>query len=1163
LRRFDPTDRLVCRLIRLALALASALAAATARAGESEGSSSEDVPIALAADRVRYWDEDGRRWVWLEGRVTVEAPGGRTVSAERGLARLGAVAGADRPTAEVEIYVEGGVTPPDATPDGGRSFRLTLRTTAKPRLRSKLAGWPPQQLASPPEVQELRARAFASARAEDGRAPDPGGAPDPAVERAQISGPGFNDDALPPAPVLGDPIGEQFMPNDVLDGDAGAPPGLIAPPTDAIPLPEEDLPPPPPRDRPSVSDLANPPPLVPGTRRTITIIPRSGGRRPIIESDRTAPDGSQAILIRGGVNVISKVEDYGMMDLAAESMVIWTRSKSGGPAAAMPGVGGTTEMDADQPIEIYLEGDVIIRMDEQKLAGSSDQRIFEANQAYVNLRTQRVVAHDAEFKYFSPGLIAPMRTTGELIHQYRPATILPDGKYQLGPSRITADRTSSTGSRFPQPGYRFNSRSVDITQVPEPLTDPYSGGELRPRNGPTPNQDVWVIDARQNAWFIGPVPVFYWPRIVTSDDFNPPIRNFMYRYGSYFGHQVLLDWSPFKLLGWKKPTWIDTWNLDTDYLSMRGPALGTEVGWFGRDLVGNLIDPYNRRRLDRDVDRPYFGYLDMWGIRDTGVDVLGSGPAVVTYGSIPFRQHGWQRDNVPPGQVWRGRFLFRHMQSLLGPEAEEEDDFRLATEAAAYSDRHFLEQYYKRLWDSGLDQDTKAYLIYQHRNTATTLDTQINLMPWVTDTNWLPKLEYYRIGDNLLNNLFSYSQNSGVDYAKVHTALEVTNPYTFAFLPYDPISNTSGIWQSGRAWTTHEIDMPLKLGFLRVVPYAQGQLMGWSSQLGNQTLGRAWGAGGARANMMAWRTFPDAESELFNVHGLAHKINFDVDYRYARSTLPLSRIGVQDQYDDDTYEFGRRYFAMTEYIGGALPLTYDPRYLMLRRALSPIVFTPDLQGDMHTVQFALHNRLQTKRGPEGRRRIIDYMILDLQTTYYPQASRDNFGIPFGQNMYNFEWFVGDRTSIVSTGWFEFWDVGGNPTELALAGNPYHNDGLSVISAGVSINRPPRGSVYFGYSVINTGPIQTSALNSSFNYWMSPKWYSSFATSYDFGNAILLSATASVTKIGPDFLTSLGVTFDPQRNNVTAGFELAPRFSPNVRLGSAVGTRFDSRFAPTQ
>ena len=29
-------------------------------------------------------------------------------------------------------------------------------------------------------------------------------------------------------------------------------------------------------------------------------------------------------------------------------------------------------------------------------------------------------------------------------------------------------------------------------------------------------------------------------------------------------------------------------------------------------------------------------------------------------------------------------------------------------------------------------------------------------------------------------------------------------------------------------------------------------------------------------------------------------------------------------------------------------------------------------------------------------------------------------------MYNYQWFVGDRTSIISYGWFEFWNLTGKP-----------------------------------------------------------------------------------------------------------------------------------------
>jgi hypothetical protein len=192
------------------------------------------------------------------------------------------------------------------------------------------------------------------------------------------------------------------------------------------------------------------------------------------------------------------------------------------------------------------------------------------------------------------------------------------------------------------------------------------------------------------------------------------------------------------------------------------------------------------------------------------------------------------------------------------------------------------------------------------------------------------------------------------------------------------------------------------------------------------------------------------------------------------------------------------------------------------------------------------------------------MTLDLDTYFYPNPSRDNFGKPFGQNTYNWQWFLGDRTSVMSYGWFEFWNIGGEPIYKTNVNRHLDPFGLNVITSGISISRPPRGNVFIGYTVVDTGPINTSALILSASYWMSPKWYGTYSTMYDFGNAILLGATFSVTRVGADYLTSLGLNVDPQRQSYMFAVQIAPRLSPNIKLGNGVGlNNFDARFAPTQ
>ena len=317
--------------------------------------------------------------------------------------------------------------------------------------------------------------------------------------------------------------------------------------------------------------------------------------------------------------------------------------------------------------------------------------------------------------------------------------------------------------------------------------------------------------------------------------------------------------------------------------------------------------------------------------------------------------------------------------------------------------------------------------------------------------------------------------------------------------------------------------------------------------------------------MTAYKLYPNVENEILNIHGLNNKMSFFADFRAAFANQSLNSIAVQDDLDDNEYEFVRRYFAITNYTAGILPGPYDPRALILRRALSPITGTTDIQSTITTLQLGLHQRLQTKRGPEGKRRIIDWMTLDLNGTYFPDAQRDNFGKPWGQTMYNYQWFVGDRTSLISYGWFDFWDVtGSQPLSNTYTVEGHNPKGLNVITTGVSLSRPPRGNVFIGYTVINTGTINTSALNLSLSYWLSPKWFGTFSTSYDFGNRIPLGSMLSFTRIGADYLTSIGLSYDPQRSATQFAVQIAPRLSPNLRLGGATGmNQFDSRYAPTE
>jgi hypothetical protein len=922
-------------------------------------------------------------------------------------------------------------------------------------------------------------------------------------------------------------------------------------------------------------------PIMPGSQR-ITFIQSRGGTPLDFQQIGTAPDGTEVYMIRNGVNiVVTSPGKFGTVDVEADQAVIW-HSPDPKTGESRRGPNGEFIDDANsQPFEVYLEGHVVVRQDQRKWAGRGDQRTLRAPRVYYNFLTDRFIAPNAEIDMFTPGLLAPMRIKSPRIEQYHELIPQPDGTFKAAPDpKIRADKATTTGSRFPSPGYYIWQNSLDLTRRSAPATDPVSGQHLTNPGDPNPPQDyIWSIDARQNFYYWGPFPVFYWPRVVADlDEEQPAFRQFFFRTNNYFGQQLLTDWNMFRFIQTKKPDWIDQWNIDFDYLSARTknfPALGSELGWFGRDFIKDLRDPYHRDPSKvSNITYNYFGYFNIWGLQDLGTDVLGTGPAIVTNGPPGAGRAGIQMSSTPAFQLDRMRYDFRHMQDFLPDDEDHEfEQLRAQVESAYYTDRYFLFEYYQMLWNKGMDQENLTFGYYQKENTFTDLFVEGNPMNWQTETQWLPRFDYYRIGDSFLNNHLIYYEHSGLDYATITTDIMVNNPNLFAYMPYDPISNTSGIFSSGRFFTSHELDMPFNFfNAVRLVPYVQGQLVGWTDQLGGGPLGyspsgpmgRAWGGVGSRGEVTFWKRYPTVKSEILNINGLTNKISLFFDARAAFSNVRLNDIAVQDDLDDNTYEFVRRYLAITSFAGGILPMPYDPRHYILRNMLSPITGTTDIQGTMNSVLLGVHQRLQTKRGPKGRQRIVDFMTLDASTTYFPTADRDDFGVPWGLTQYNYQWYIGDRTSIVSQGWFEYWKlVGATPLSNSLV-TGYNPTGLTVVSSGINLARPPRSNISVLYTIIDTGPIHTSALNTSIQYWLSPKWYGTLSNSYDFGDAVDLGTTFTFTRIGADFLTTIGLTVDPQRNSYQAAVQITPRMSPAFRMGSnAALNSFDTRFAPAQ
>ncbi len=206
-------------------------------------------------------------------------------------------------------------------------------------------------------------------------------------------------------------------------------------------------------------------------------------------------------------------------------------------------------------MEVYLEGNVILRQDENKYAGKGDQRTVRAPQLYYDFLTDRMLApngRDRHVRSVAPGAGHASRRRGS--SSFARPVMLPNGDVHARSSipRSGCRSAIMTGSRFPNPGYSISSKSIDLTRNTRPLTNPDTGKEVNdPDNpAPPPEEDVWHVDARQNFYYGGTDSVLLLAAgsTRTLTIIEPPLRMIGFNSINYFGQQLKTDWNGFRLL---------------------------------------------------------------------------------------------------------------------------------------------------------------------------------------------------------------------------------------------------------------------------------------------------------------------------------------------------------------------------------------------------------------------------------------------------------------------------------------------------------------------------------------------------------------------------------------------------------------------------------------
>jgi lipopolysaccharide export system protein LptA len=801
------------------------------------------------------------------------------------------------------------------------------------------------------------------------------------------------------------------------------------------------------------AQFAEPLPAAPGApapARRIEVRPRgSAGYR-----SRSFRRGEEFItLVDAGVliRIFGYLSDD-VVEIATDRLVVWSRGE---------GLDFSAGSAADQPVEFYMEGNIVFRQGEQ---------VVTAERMYYNVQGEYGVILEAELLARIPGYDGAVRLKADVLRQF-------------DRHRYRAEDAALTTSRLGVPGYWVQTESLQFenyapSSASFPVESPLAGSLLEEGGRQT-------VSAQGTAVFLGGWPVFYWPSFAT--DLGEPtlyLDSFNVNSDSVFGTQLLARWNLFQVLGIRQPPDIN-WTLSTDYLSDRGFALGTNVDYQRDQLLG----------------RPYWnqGLLDAWFIQDSGLDNLGQ-----------------LRRALPPTEETRGRLLARHRHRTPG-------GYQLTGEAGWVSDANFLEQYYEREWDQEKDQVTQLELKRLLGNASWNVTGAVRVNEFFTQTQWA-RFDHFRLGQPLLGQRLTWHEHTHVGFGQLKVADLSQIPsggLDLQLLPWEVPA------QGLRAASRQEVDLPLQLGPVRVVPYLLGEAAYWQEDIQFDETTRLLGQTGVRASLPMTRVDPTRQSPLFNLNGLAHKVVFEAELLYADASQNLEQFPLYDPIDDDSVEFFLRTLE-------DIPLRYDSRNYAYRHGMQRWIAAPgtEIVDDLTALRLGTRQRWQTRRGLPGQQRTVDWLTLDVESWYYPRSAQ-NFSQELGPLSYDMKWHVGDRTTLLSDGYFDFF-----------------GQGLRTLSVGGLLSRPGRSQYLLNLRSIE-GPISSNVVTSAVSTRISPKWILNYGSTYDFSRAGNIGQIANVVRVGESFLVSLGVNYDRGRDNLGVRMAIEPRFYTS-RLGRIAG-----------
>ena len=441
----------------------------------------------------------------------------------------------------------------------------------------------------------------------------------------------------------------------------------------------------------------------------------------------------------------------------------------------------------------------------------------------------------------------------------------------------------------------------------------------------------------------------------------------------------------------------------------------------------------------------------------------------------------------------RGRVLWQHRQ-ILG------DGWELTLEGSVLSDRNFLEQYENDEFLHGKQNENAIYLKKQQDNWALTTLVNFKLYEWLVATEHKPEVAGRILGESVLWDAASYYGEARVGY------LRYSGDQARIFDTHRP-DNTSNTDHQMRVDNRNELQFPLALGDAKLVPFVSGRYTWWDGgprREGSTT--RYFFTGGLRAQQTFYKVFEGIKDEFWDVDGIRHVVKPDA--------VVVWNVSNKDAWDLTPFDDG---VETINSFGGLL--------------------------------VGLRQRWQTRRGPPGDKRTVDWVTLDIE--YAGFVNEDGAFDPYRRFPRTNGYFYTSRPEESLTSDYLRLATTWQASDQALVSYEAKLDmdgfQLATSTLALTVQRTPRFSWFIGHEYV--GEINMHLFGYGMNYRLSPKYTVAWRQAIDVEERKCVETTVAIVRKWQRWYTALSFSYDGVDDDVSISFSLWPEGLEQAAIGS--------------